>query len=60
MMKKLIAGSNTKGTWIPRMTSLVNSSQEKDAGILYFQNYSIYQLALALDVIQVIDGMDSC
>ena len=33
----------------------VNCCQGKDAGVLFSLNYSIHQLTLALDVIQLLD-----
>ena len=55
LMKKSTASLKTKGTWIPHSTCTVNSCQGKDAGVLI----SIYQHALALDVVQVVDGKNS-
>ena len=41
-------------------TCTVNGCQEKDAGVLFRLNYSIYQHALALEVILVSDGVPLC
>ena len=38
------------------MTCVINSCQGKVAGVLFRLNYSIHQHALALEVIQVVDG----
>ena len=37
-------------------TCMVNNCQGKVAGVLFSLNYSLHQHALALDVIQVLDG----
>ena len=58
-MKKSTTNSKTKGTWNPHVTCVVNSCQGKDAGVFRL-NYSIYQHALAFDVIQVINGTNAC
>ena len=55
MMKKMATESKAKGRKLnPYATCMANSCQGK-TGVL-FRLYSIHQHALALDVIQVLDG----
>ena len=57
IMKKTTAELKTKGKKLnSHATYVVNSGQRKDTGVLFGLNYSIHQHALALDVIQVLDG----
>ena len=56
MMKKSTADLKMD----PNATGVLNGCQGTDAGVLFSLNYSIHQHALALDVVQVLDGTNSC
>ena len=59
MVKK--NGCRFRGLRVPLGTHtacVVNSCQGKVAGVLFRVNYSIHQHSLALDVIQVLDGIN--
>ena len=57
MMKKKAADLRTlDASWDTHTTCMVNSSKGLVAGVLLRINYSVHKTALALGVIQVLDG----